>query len=74
MGEPQIPVRDTSSDPEDPEYFEKCIADYEQQHDDYSQAVLHRHLNGVPSIDLFAVPASSYGPDPFKYRKGGIDQ
>jgi hypothetical protein len=70
MGEPQIPLQDTASDPEDPEYFEKCIEDYEERHQEYCDALLYRHLNGDSSIDVYAVPAESYGPDPFKYTRG----
>lgn len=73
MDESLIPVQDTSSDPEDPEYFEKCIADFEEAYDAHCEALLDRYLSGPSAlaIDIYALPEDHYGPTP--KRKEGQD-
>ena len=64
-----IRIHDAASNPEDPEYVEKCIAELENQYDAYCEAQLYQHLGGASRIDIYAIPAEAYGPDPFECRK-----
>lgn len=74
MDESQIPVQDTASDPEDPEYIEKCIADFEDQYEAHCEALLDQHLNlrtylNTPTaIHIDALAYEYFGPDPTKRK------
>jgi hypothetical protein len=72
MDEPQISAQATTSVSEDAEYLEQCIAEHENRYEEYCEALLCRHLNSVRYIDLDAVSADGYGPDPFKFRTVSI--
>jgi hypothetical protein len=77
MDESQIPVQDTASDPEDPEYYEKCLSDFEDQHEDSCAAWLDQHLslrtylNTPAAIYIDSLADEYFGPD--QARKKDID-
>lgn len=64
-----IPIQDTASDREDPEYYEKCLSDYEQEYENYCDVLLNKFLSDFPPINIYALPEDEYGPTP--KRKGG---
>jgi hypothetical protein len=68
MDDSQIPVQDTASDPEDPEYYEKCISDFEDQHENYCESLLTRYLNTPAAMDIDALADEYFGPDPARKR------
>lgn len=61
-----IPIQDTSSNPEDPEYFEKCLSDYEAEYENYCDVLVNKFLSDFPPIDVYALPEDHYGPIPKK--------
>lgn len=74
MAEPQIPVQDTASDPEDPEYFEQCIAEYEQRYEDYCESELTRYLNTPTALAIDALAEPGFGPYPVRKEDKNYEQ
>jgi hypothetical protein len=67
-----IPEPDSSSDPEDPEYYDKCLSDYEDLYESYCEARLYQYLNGPAPIEIYALREEHYGPIP-KNKEGQGD-
>lgn len=58
------PIQDTASESEDPEYYEQCLAAYEDRFEDYCEFQLWKHLSGPTVSDIEELTTEYFGPDP----------
>ncbi len=70
-----IPEPDSSSDPEDIEFYETqeadCIAAFEDAHESYCEAQLFEYLNRRPRPDIEALTTEYFGPEIKKGKDNG---